>query len=147
MVQDKIEIPTGDIQLLFVEAVLSIAEVGKALLADVQVLQKTQLELLEKYTNLINESLNEVDISQAITQDREVIKFSGDYEKSIAQLRHCNQFLEILQAEYSQFQSASIEERFVASKHLLPKLTFLKTKVSRDDFNEPLDFKTLNSNP
>ncbi|MDX1837265.1 hypothetical protein DIZ81_06575 [Legionella taurinensis] len=155
MTQGKIEIPMTDIELLFGEAVLSIAQVGQAILTDVQSLQKTQMELLLKYTKMINDSLTAAiensskvpDISETLKQDPEMIKFSSDYDKSTTQLSHCNQFLETLKTEFSQFQKGSSGERVAASMHLLPKLTFLKTKVSKDDFNKPLDFKALNSNP
>ncbi|QRN04004.1 hypothetical protein GH742_09050 [Legionella sp. MW5194] len=146
-----------DIQSLFDEAILSIAEVSKAILKDLQGLHYVQSELILKYTSLLNEmsitsrAANskgfDFSVNQMMEQDPKMIQFWSDHNQRTKQLSNCNRFLETLKVECGQFQSTSLEERFEASKHLLPKLTFLKTRGSRDDFNKPLDFKTLNCNP
>ncbi|KTC99106.1 hypothetical protein [Legionella erythra] len=155
MAQEKVECSPADTELLFREAILSIVHVCQAIFTDVQGLQKTQMELLIHYADVINNSLTTAIMSnsdmsdfhqcfsQTLDKDPTIIQFKRDYEEVNEQLKNCLSFSEQLKTEYEKFNNGSLEQVEI-SKHLLPKLTFLKTKVSKDDFKKPLDFNTLN---
>lgn len=155
MAQEKVECSPVDTELLFREAILSIVHVSQTIFTEVQGLQKTQMELLIHYAGVINNSLTTAIasnsdmsdfsqcFSQILNQDPKVIQFNKDYEEANEQLKNCLSFSEQLKAEYEKFNKGLLEKQVDASKHLLPKLTFLKSKVTKDDFKKPLDFNAL----